>query len=102
MKNILGFSAQNSNTNSNINTNCIKSSIYKPNNIEFSKQGAVSGSSRISKIKNDTIYQYGANVNNANGLKATNYGYYDPNGNTPYFIKNYIVYSQYKKCPNPI
>jgi hypothetical protein len=61
--------------------------IYKPSNRPFSIEGAVSGSARILKLKNDSFYQNGAQTNNANGLKATNYGYYNVEGNGSYFIK---------------
>lgn len=61
--------------------------IYKPNNRPFSVQGAVSGGSRILKLKNDSFYQNGAQTNNANGLKVTNYGGYNFEGNGSYFIK---------------
>ena len=61
--------------------------IYKPSNRPFSIEGAASGASRILKLKNDSFYQNGAQTNNANGLKATNYGYYNWEGNGSYFIK---------------
>ena len=61
--------------------------IYKPSNRHFSIECAVSGSARILKLKNDSFYQNGAQTNNANGLKATNYGYYNAEGNGSYFIK---------------
>ena len=47
--------------------------IYKPNNREYSTQGAVSSSSRISNLKNNTIYKYGSYANNAYGLQIANY-----------------------------
>jgi hypothetical protein len=61
--------------------------IYKPSNRSFSIDGGVKGSARILKLKNDSFYQNGAQTNNANGLKATNYGYYNAEGNGSYFIK---------------
>ena len=61
--------------------------IYKPSNWQFSVEGPVSGSTRILKLKNDNFYQNGAQTNNANGLKETNYGYYNWEGNGSYFIK---------------
>jgi len=74
-------------------TSCIitcklnQNNIYKPSNRPFSVEGAVSGGSRILKLKNDSFYQNGAQSNNANGLKATNYGDYNWEGNGSYFIK---------------
>ena len=50
-----------------------KYSIYKPNNREYSTQGAVSSSSRISNLKNNTISKYGSYANNAYGLYNVNY-----------------------------
>jgi hypothetical protein len=57
------------------NQNLIKKySIYKPNNREYSIQGAVSSSSRISNLKNNTIAKYNySNDNNAYGLQNANY-----------------------------
>ena len=66
--------------------NC-RANIYKPSNRPFSIEGAASGASRILKLKNDSFYQNGAQTNNANGLKETNYGYYNWEGNGSYFIK---------------
>ena len=50
-----------------------KYSIYKPNNREYSIQGAVSSSSRISNLKNNTIAKYNSNANSAYGLQNANY-----------------------------
>jgi hypothetical protein len=61
--------------------------IYKPNNREFSTQGAVSSSSRLDNLKLKTINK------SANGLKkwgnaAANASAYNGNFNSPYTIKS--------------
>ncbi len=61
--------------------------IYKPNNKKFAVQGAVSSSSRITKLKLDTINKNGASFNSAFGHSAANAGRYAPEGNAPYFVK---------------
>lgn len=65
------------------------SAIYKPNNPQFARQGAVSGSTRLQKLKSDTITSngfsyysaYGATMANAGNFQGTN-----PSNN--YFVKN--------------
>lgn len=61
--------------------------IYKPNNKKFAVQGAVSSSSRITRLKLDTINKNGASFNSAFGHAAVNAGRYAPEGNAPYFVK---------------
>jgi hypothetical protein len=62
--------------------------IYKPNNKNFGVQGAVSSSSRLVKLKYDTVNKNGESFNSAFGLAAANAGKYLIGGNTPYFIKS--------------
>lgn len=90
--------------------------IYKPNNPQFARQGAVSGSTRIQKLKSDTITSngfsyysaYGATMANAGNFQGTN-----PSNN--YFVKNrnfpltgYIALDKYQQnklsgcCITPI
>lgn len=73
--------------------------IYKPNNRNFSTQGAVSSSARLVKLKYDTVNKNGASFNSAYGHAAANAGRYSENGNAPYFIKSKISEPQifYKK-----
>lgn len=68
--------------------NCQKKIIVKPNNIPFFKQGAVSSSSRLERIKLNTITKNGASFLTAWGLAASNAGKYRADGNAPYFIKS--------------
>lgn len=73
--------------------------IYKPNNRNFSTQGAVTSSARLVKLKYDTVNKNGASFNSAYGQAAANAGKYSENGNAPYFIKSKISEPQifYKK-----
>lgn len=73
--------------------------IYKPNNRNFSTQGAVSSSARLVKLKYDTVNKNGASFSSAYGQAAANAGKYSENGNAPYFIKSKISEPQifYKK-----
>lgn len=64
--------------------------IYKPNNVQFQQQGAVSSSGRLAKLKYDTITKNGASFRSAYGAQAANAGKYTASPNTPYFIKNKI------------
>jgi hypothetical protein len=73
--------------------------IYKPNNRNFSTQGAVSSSARLVKLKYDTVNKNGASFNSAYGQAAANAGRYSENSNSPYFIKSKVSEPQifYKK-----
>ena len=72
---------------SNTNSTKSKTMIYKPNNRQFAKQGAVSGKSRIHLLRENTLDQGGALYNNANGLKQLNNGICNINGDSIYYIK---------------
>ena len=56
------FYSNNCANNCSINNNLVV--IYKPNNHKFSIQGAVSSSSRIDKLKLDTINKNKASLKN--------------------------------------
>lgn len=65
--------------------------IYKPNNSEFSQQGAASSSSRIAKLKQDIINKNGNSFKGVFGLSgssASNAGKYMGTTEAPYFIKS--------------
>ena len=62
--------------------------IYKPNNRPFAQQGAVSSSTRLAKLKYDTINTNGASFMSAFGREAANAGKYSSNENTIYFTKS--------------
>jgi hypothetical protein len=58
------------------NTNCNNSIIYKPNNTQYAQQGGVSSSSRLSRLKYNTLNNYGAAFNSASGATGMNRGRY--------------------------
>jgi hypothetical protein len=61
--------------------------IYKPNNNQYAKQGAVDSSSRLARIKYNTIYENGNSFNTAWSASAANTGKYMTSTNGPYFDK---------------
>jgi hypothetical protein len=71
------------------NENCQnQKTIYKPSNSQFSLQGAASSSTRIAKLKYDTITQNGNSFHSAIGLAAANAGRYMGTSEPPFFIKS--------------
>ena len=62
--------------------------IYKPNNQQFSQQGAVSSGSRLARLKYNTITKNGASFRNAYSAAAANAGKYHGTSDAPYFIKS--------------
>ena len=64
--------------------------IYKPNNTQYSQQGAVDSSDRITRLKLNTVNKNAASYKEIFGSTASRYlGM----ASTPYFIK-----SKYQKC----
>ena len=63
---------------------------YKPNNENYSIQGAVSSSSRLHKLKYDTITDNAVSFKSAYGASAASAGKYRTYGGSPYFIKTKI------------
>lgn len=75
--------------------------IHKPNNRQYGVQGAVESSTRIEKLKLDTVNKAGKSLNETYGHSAANAGSYRLNGNTPYFIKSKMeVCVNYKRDGN--
>lgn len=72
--------------------------VYKPNNYQFAKEGAVSSSTRILKLNVDTINTNFATFNKNNqGVKYTPFNLLNnSNINTPFILKNKV-----SKCGNP-
>ena len=64
--------------------------IFKPNNRQFQVQGAVDSSTRIARLKYNTITKNAAGFKTAFGAQAANAGKYSSNSDGPYFIKNKI------------
>ena len=68
------------------NTN---TTIYKPSNFQYAKQGAVDSSSRITRLKYNTITKNGTNMQTAFGQAGSNANaLYNGSDVSPYFLKN--------------
>jgi len=87
-KNCSNPKTYNNNTlNQPANSYC--STIYKPNNTQFAQQGAVSGSTRLQKLKADTITSNGFSFYSAYGATMANAGNFQgTNASSNYFVKN--------------
>lgn len=80
---------QNFNSFDNCGTSGTKSNvIYKPNNVQYSCQGAVNASDRLLRLKMNTINKNGASMLNAWGASAANASSYHSGSITPYFMKS--------------
>jgi len=62
--------------------------IKKPSNRQYAVQGAVDSSSRIQRLKMNTINKAANSLKNDWGSAAANAAKYTANGATPYFIKS--------------
>lgn len=62
--------------------------IVKPNNQQFFQQGAVSSSSRLARLKYNTVQSNATSFRSAYQAQAASAGRYRANGNAPYFIKS--------------
>ena len=82
----------------NSNNNSCKNIIYKPNNPKFATQGAVSGSSRLLRLKVDTINSNGNSFTTAWGQEAANAGSYHGTSEAPYFAKNKYYQCKKTRC----
>ena len=77
--------------------------IRKPNNKQFDVQGAVDSSSRLQRLKLNTINKAAVGLKNEWGSAATNAAKYTSSGNAPYFVKsknNICSKSQYHRNGN--
>ena len=78
----------------NCSTQCANNTpvttIYKPNNVNFGVQGAVSSSTRLMRLKLNTVNKNGASFASAYGQAAANAGSYSANPTAPYFIKSKV------------
>jgi hypothetical protein len=61
--------------------------IYKPNNSQFAQQGGAASSSRIARLKYNTLNNYGAEFNSAAGAVGVNTGRYVTEPNPSYYNK---------------
>ena len=67
--------------------NSVVRTIYKPNNQQYSQQGAVSSSSRLTRLKNNTITKNGNSFKTAWGQQQANAGRYQGTSDSTYFLK---------------
>lgn len=67
-----------------------KDIIVKPNNQQYFQQGSVSSSSRLLRLKYNTIKYSAKSFDTAYGSSASKAGQYSENGNGPYFVKSKI------------
>jgi len=72
------------------NSNNSVNFTYKPNNKNYDTQGAVSCSSRLHRLKYNTITDNAASFKSAYGASAASAGKYRTYGGSPYFIKSKI------------
>ena len=67
--------------------NSVVRTIYKPNNQQYSQQGSVSSSSRLTRLKNNTITKNGNSFKTAWGQQGANAGRYQGTSDSDYFLK---------------
>ena len=85
-------------------TPCLSQTIYKPNNVAFAKQGAVSGSTRLKKLVSDTVTMNGSSYYSAFGAYEANLGKYQgTNVAGNYYVKTKeVINSCYGTIPGKI
>jgi hypothetical protein len=71
----------------NCPTGSTVTTIYKPNNSQFAVQGAVSSSTRLDRLKYNTITNNGSSFYTAWGSAGANAGRYQGTSEAPYFLK---------------
>lgn len=88
--NSVEFATNNCTNPNQTGRSCKNTTIYKPSNAQFAKQGAVDNGTRLAKLKYDTITKNGASFRSAFGDAAANAGKYQGgyNGSAPYFLKS--------------
>ena len=64
--------------------------IYKPSNFQFAVQGAVSSSTRIDRLKYNTITRNGNSFYSAWGWEGANAGKYSSTPEAPFFLKSKV------------
>tara|TARA_B100000424_G_C22945662_1_gene503386 strand:- start:9983 stop:10729 length:747 start_codon:yes stop_codon:yes gene_type:complete len=79
---------------SNCDSTC--PTIYNPSNNQYNRQGGVSSSSRLARLKYATLTRNGAYFKSANGTKKINKGAYSNSG-----VNNNIRYNT-SKCENHV
>jgi 6-phosphogluconolactonase (cycloisomerase 2 family) len=66
---------------------CGAAPIYKPNNAQYAQQGGVSASSRLARLKYNTLNNNGADANSASGAMGSNSGRYQMEPSPSYYTK---------------
>ena len=69
-------------------TKCQGTTIYKPSNVSFAKQGGVSSSTRTLSLRVNTVNLNGNSFSSAFGAEGANAGKYSYEYNPSYFVKN--------------
>ena len=69
-------------------TRCQGTTIYKPNNVPFAKQGGVSSGTRTLSLRVNTVNLNGNSFYSAFGAEGANAGKYSTEYNPSYFLKN--------------
>ena len=69
-------------------TKCQGTTIYKPNNVQFAKQGGVSSSTRTLNLRINAVNLNGNSFYSAFGAEGANAGKYSTEYNPGYFLKN--------------
>ncbi len=72
--------------NSQSNSKC-STTIYKPNNSQFAQQGGVSSSSRLARLKYNTLNNNGSAYHSASGAIGVNTGLYQTEPSPSYYNK---------------
>ena len=67
---------------------CQGTTIYKPNNVPFAKQGGVSSGTRTLSLRVNTVNLNGNSFYSAFGAQGANAGKYSTEYNPSYFLKN--------------
>ena len=85
------------------NKPCLSETIYKPSNIAFAKQGAVSGATRLRKLVSDTTMMNGSSFYSARGAEEANLGRFQgTNLSSNYYVKTKpVVDSCRGRLPTP-
>jgi hypothetical protein len=69
-------------------TKCQGTTIYKPNNVPFARQGGVCSSTRTMSLRVNTVNLNGNSFYSAFGAEGANAGKYSTEYNPGYFLKN--------------
>ena len=80
-------------------TQCQGTTIYKPNNVQFAKQGGVSSSTRTLNLRMNTVNVNGNSFYTAFGAQGANAGKYSTEYNPGYFVKNNYQVPQCRRLP---